>query len=188
MSCRSGATRRSPGSRSASQPPLRLPRATPGNLGRVVGIDCGTGLRAEQGGGPDPQSQPRRRPGAGEAAAALAGSGLASKTSKKSLGLRVFRQVPDGVRTAAAAQAAPRELAAPQESLGRDFLAECGCTGGKGEQRLRATRRSRDAQTCRTTPTPRTGGEPEGSDHFAMDPSNSGMGRRQPAIAFRERD
>lgn len=54
-------------SRVLSRPLLRLHRATRGNLGRVVGTDCGTGRCAEKGGDPEPQTQPRRRPGAGEA-------------------------------------------------------------------------------------------------------------------------
>lgn len=45
-------------------PPLFLNRATPGNLGGVVG-SAALGRCAEKGEDPEPQTQPRRRPGTG---------------------------------------------------------------------------------------------------------------------------
>lgn len=45
-------------------PPLCLKWAIPGNLGGVVGA-AGSGWCAEKGGDPEPQTQPRRRPGTG---------------------------------------------------------------------------------------------------------------------------
>lgn len=111
-----------PGSLSAFAAASEPSPGNPGNLGRVVGIDCGTGRCAEKGGDPEPQAQPRRRPGTGEAAPELASSGLASKTSKKSLGLRVFQQVPSGVRATAAVAPAPRARAESQGFLGRVWV------------------------------------------------------------------
>lgn len=88
--------------------------------------------------------QPRRRPGAGGAAAELWRRRLASQTSKKSLAPRVFGRVPHpasgGVRLRRRREATLGRGLSPGDPSRAPSSAGSGCTGARREQRLRTSR------------------------------------------------
>lgn len=83
----------------------RKPRRSPG--------DCGTRRCAEKGGDLDPRARLYRRPGAAQSRSRALGRGgeeeqvLLRRSSKKSLALHVFQQVPRGVRPQRQGEMAP---------------------------------------------------------------------------------
>lgn len=110
-------------------------RVSPGDLGGVPG---------EKGGDLESRSsQPRRRPGAGGAAAELWRSRLASQTSKKSLAPRVFGRVPQppsgGVRLRRRREATPGRGLSLGDPSRVPSSAGSGCTKARGERRLRTS-------------------------------------------------